>query len=464
MLAQSPNDYTTLHRSLMPAMKSSIVGDLAVGTCYVAAIASCILGRYVPDEVKTIALMAATGAATAQYFANSDEDAVNAAIANDALRETELRNINNQLMDRQGVERSQAEIQAQITLLHQIAQAPKALQPLLLQQNGFDSIIPLLQDAPAAKPTAAMKTAQTWDEETEPEKDLSWLNKIMGFPAILIFGPQGSGKTTLVEYILKRRHELGHEIEVLDPHRAAGAWEGLSCYGDGMNYAEVDSRLKEFEKAVKGRYEIRSRKKNFNPKPRTVMAEEMTNWGDRCENAEAFLKTSLSDNRKIKMHALFVSHGRELALLGNSKGTSKMRDNGLLEIQLSSEASPTGQPRPTGTGKIRWPGTTKWEDIDIPDLSGFKFSIEPDAAEEFADDSGISGDLETEDRVDDTADLTNLRLSYQEAKKKPSGQELLEQWNAQATTPLDADSITGLLQICEMSDAEFQVFLEESLT
>ncbi|NJR71071.1 MAG: ATP-binding protein [Synechococcales cyanobacterium CRU_2_2] len=450
-------------------MKSSIVGDVATGCCYGLAILSCVFGRYIPEPAKTIALAAATGAATAQFFANSDEDSINQAIAQDAIRETQLRGLNDQMMDRQGLERSQAEILNQTLLLKAIAQAPKALQPLLLEQHGFGHIIPLLQESPqaAVATSSGLKQAQTWDEDESPTADYSWVDKVNGFPAVLVFGPQGSGKTTLAEFLVQRRHELGHEIEILDPHRAAGAWEGLTCYGAGMDYAAVDRRLLEFEETTKARYEVRSRKRNYKPQPRTLVAEEMTNWADRCDNAENFLKTCLSDNRKIGMHALFIAHGRELALLGGGKGTSKMRDNGLLEIQLFSEPGPDGRPRPTGKGQIRWPASKDWESIDIPDLSGFSLAITPteSPAEDFADESGISGELETGDRVDDAGDLINLRMRYQQAKIKPSGGTLVEWWNEVATVPLEPDSktITGLLQICEMTDGEFERFLSETL-
>lgn len=470
VLSQSPTDFSLLQRSLKPAMNSSILGDVATGCCYGLAVLSCVFGRYVPETAKTIALVAATGAATAQFFANSDEEAINQAIAQDALRETQLRGLNNQMMDRQGLERSQAEIQNQTLLLQAIAQAPKALQPLLLEQHGFGHIIPLLQESPRATVTASsngIKPAQTWDEDEAPTADYSWVDKVNGFPAVLVFGPQGSGKTTLAEFLVQRRHEAGHEIEILDPHRAAGAWEGLTCYGAGMDYVAVDRRLVEFEQTTKARYERRSREKNFKPRPRTLVAEEMTNWADRCDNAENFLKSSLSDNRKIGMHALFIAHGRELALLGGGKGTSKMRDNGLLEIQLFSEPGPDGRPRPTGKGQIRWPASKDWEDIDVPDLSAFSLAIAPtdDAADAFADESGLTGELEAGDRVDDAGDLINLRMRYRQAKAKPNGQTLIDWWNEVATIQLEptAKNITGLLQICEMEDEQFERFLNEAM-
>ena len=72
MLAQPQSPLNLLSRSLTPALNSNLIGDVATGACYGIAILSCAFGRYVPDAAKTIALAAAAGAATGQYFANSD--------------------------------------------------------------------------------------------------------------------------------------------------------------------------------------------------------------------------------------------------------------------------------------------------------------------------------------------------------------------------------------------------------
>jgi hypothetical protein len=469
MLAAS-NDFNALSRSLKPAIKSQIVGDIAACVAFGAAGLSCIFGRYMPAELKTLTLVSAAAVATAQAIAHGSEDAVNAAIADDTLRELNLRGFANQISDRQAMERTTAEIQANMELLQSIAQVPKALQPFLLEKYGFGNLVPLLQQGdrpsgPAAIAPTPGVALKSWDTDADITPDYSWIDKVNGFPAVLVFGPQGSGKTTLAKYLVQRRLEAGHEVEILDPHREAGAWEGLPCYGDGMDYRAVDARLVAFDRLTQARYGQYATKKGYKPQPKTIVAEEMTNWADRCDNSETFLKTSLSDNRKIKMHTLFIAHGRELGLLGGGKGTSKMRDNGLLEIQLFSEPGPNGIPQPTGQGKLRWPASKEWESIDIPNLQAFQLTKAESLAESFADESGISGDLEPDDRLDDVADLTNLRLKYQSARTKPDGLELLRWWNESATQKLEPSpqTITGLFQIVELADAEFDEFLSKNL-
>lgn len=464
MLAPSSSYF--LSRAIRSSAGSSVIGDLSAFVCIGSAVFCCALGDYLPKPIRTASLALASASCLVQYFVNVNEDVVNQAIANDGLRATELNGLNDQLMDQQAMRRSRELIASDIALLRQIASADPILQPKLLEEHGFGYIVPMLQEKRSPAPIAASRATIT----TEPQPpdlgdgDYDWIDQVLGFPAVLVFGPQGSGKSTLAQYLVQRRHQLGHEIEILDPHRRAGAWEGLACYGDGMAYPAVDSRLRAFELEIERRYKLYSKQVDYSPKPKTIVAEEMTNWSDRCRHAQGFLKASLSDNRKISMHTLFISHGRELALLGGSSGTSKMRDNGLLEIQLFSEPGSDGRPRPTGKGKLRWPAAEDWIDIDIPDLSGFQPSF-VDPAEQFAADSGIAGGLDEGDRLDDSADLINLRNYYQEANPKPSGRELLERWNSLSVVKLEtnAQTITGLLRICKLSDQDFQDFLAESL-
>lgn len=89
----------------------------------------------------------------------------------------------------------------------------------------------------------------------------------------------------------------------------------------------------------------------------TVLVEEFTNWSIRCENSADFFAAALSDLRKIKKSVVFVAHDRSLVALGNAKGFSKARNNGLLELQLEATIDPvTGDPVPALKGKLKHPG------------------------------------------------------------------------------------------------------------
>jgi hypothetical protein len=81
-------------------------------------------------------------------------------------------------------------------------------------------------------------------------------------------------------------------------------------------------------------------------------------------------EASLSDLRKVRKGVIFVSHDRTLTALGGSKGFSKARNNGLLELQLEAKIDPiTGDPMPALKGKLKYPGKVA---IDVEIASWMK--------------------------------------------------------------------------------------------
>jgi len=466
----APSPSRTIGRAIEPALNSSKLGDALCAAAYVIAIGVAIAGNDIPKQLKTVTMASALGASLVQWRTHADADAVNAQIAADALRETHLRGINSELVQEQALVASQREIERDRALLEQISRAPLLLQPRLLEANGFGDIVPLLQGGNGAQPQAiaaapatpapALKDAE-WTEDTAPATRYDWIKTCLSAPAVLVFGPQGAGKSTFAEYLVQQRHNAGHEIEVLDPHRKYGSWPGLACYGQGMNYTELDNRLIDFESTTRDRYEQFGSIPNFNPRPKTVVAEEFTNWADRCESAGDFFSASLSDNRKVKMHSLYVSHARELGALGGKKGASKMRDRGLLEVELLADIGPDGTPKPAMRGKLRYPNTKEWIDVEVPDLSGFNFEIDR-PGQDFAE--AALDELTPAEKLDDTADLINLRLWYWQQNPAPTHELLLERWNSVAEAPLALENMPHLEAALRLSDADFNEWVEGALS
>jgi hypothetical protein len=190
----------------------------------------------------------------------------------------------------------------------------------------------------------------------------NWVDRLTNYPCLLIYGAQGSGKTTLASEIVHRRLKSGHRVIVLDPHKKAGDWKGLECYGAGLNYGEINEQLRWFDKEVESRYKLFSEDENYAPSDVTLICDEFTNWASRCEGADNFFAAAMSDIRKIKVHVIFLSHGRTLATLGNAKGLAGTRDAGLMEVELLAEPDPiTGEPRPTFEGWLKMPGKDQKE-------------------------------------------------------------------------------------------------------
>lgn len=185
----------------------------------------------------------------------------------------------------------------------------------------------------------------------------NWVDRLTNYPCLLIYGAQGSGKTTLASEIVHRRLKAGHRVIVLDPHKKAGDWKGLECYGAGLNYGEINEQLGWFDKEVEKRYRLFSEDENYAPSDVTLICDEFTNWASRCEGADKFFAAAMSDIRKIKVHVIFLSHGRTLSTLGNAKGLAGTRDAGLMEVELLAEPDPiTGEPTPTFEGWLKMPG------------------------------------------------------------------------------------------------------------
>jgi RecA/RadA recombinase len=211
----------------------------------------------------------------------------------------------------------------------------------------------------SALPVAATPIGpQQWDEDEVAIAPTATgiLQDCLAYPTILIYGPQGSGKSTLAHWLIQQRIAAGHHCEILDPHAAYGAWEGLPLYGAGMNYQACDDRLVAFADLVKSRYQVLSTKPNFNPQPHTLLTEEFTNWAQHCPHAGQFFGSSMSDLRKVNMFAVYVAHGRTLTSLGGKAGVAEQRDQTLLEIELSAIVGPGGKAMPSGKANVYYPG------------------------------------------------------------------------------------------------------------
>jgi hypothetical protein len=210
-----------------------------------------------------------------------------------------------------------------------------------------------------------------------PPSDLPLLplHELLDYPAILIFGPQGSGKTSLATYLLQQRLARGHTLTVLDPHAEYGQYGHLQVVGAGMDYQAIDQAMDAIVRDIDARYKARAKQKNLKFKTCTTFCDEFTNWASRCSNSGEFFKTCVSDTRKVEYRTLLVAHARTLPALGDAKGMAATRDASLLEIELEAKVDPlSGKAVPAMRGKLKYPGQP-WQPVAIApwmqgDLSG----------------------------------------------------------------------------------------------
>ena len=184
--------------------------------------------------------------------------------------------------------------------------------------------------------------------------------KLTNYPAVLIYGPQGSGKTFLAEEEIRERKSAGHRVTALDPHAGFYSWRDCDVVGAGMDYAAIDAELADFAAEVKRRYERIRKEPNPKFTPWTFVCDEYTNWAARCKASGDFFQAALSDIRKAKMYVLFVSHARTLAGLGEAKGMAATRDAALLEIELLGQIDPeTADAVPKFEALVKLPGQSQ---------------------------------------------------------------------------------------------------------
>ena len=189
---------------------------------------------------------------------------------------------------------------------------------------------------------------------------------LISYPAVALIGPQGSGKTTIAQYLIRVKREAGHEIVVLDRHYRKGEWANCKVIGAGKNYKAIDTYLNEVKAILEERYQQREQHGTEQFPPLTIVVEELTCWHGQVENGPDFIKSALSDFRKIGVMALFISHSDTNTTWGGAGGTRELRDNSIAFIKPMVKLTPLGA-KPLGRGKVSIPGMGAGT-IDIPDL------------------------------------------------------------------------------------------------
>lgn len=257
---------------------------------------------------------------------------------------------------------------ARLKKLQMEVQADVDYHSLQLQQKFRDAIgwRPVVQQPilPHGKPGTIDEITNPGDKvesstaaTIEPEQSQPKLPKLTNYPAVLIYGPQGSGKTFLAEEEIKERKQAGHKVTALDPHAGFNSWRDCEVIGAGMDYQAIDMELASFATEVKRRYERIRNEPNPQFHPWTFVCDEFTNWASRCKASGDFFQAALSDIRKAKMYVIFVSHARTLAGLGDAKGMAATRDAALLEIELLGKIDPiTTEAVPRFEALVKMPG------------------------------------------------------------------------------------------------------------
>lgn len=209
-----------------------------------------------------------------------------------------------------------------------------------LRSNG----VPLLHDTPSMESIGAAEAAlqrsreravppgATWmdaldfDGAMEPSVQRVKLSTIALSDNILIVGPKGSGKTTMLLTLVQPRMHRGEECIALDPHAKPGKWSNAKVIGGGRAYgaiaraflvmhAAMDARFKQLSAGVLDEGEF--------PR-RTLVGDEFRSIHDEVRKLRLsniplpgdLLLSRISEGRKVGECAAIVCHNDTVVALG----------------------------------------------------------------------------------------------------------------------------------------------------
>jgi hypothetical protein len=216
---------------------------------------------------------------------------------------------------------------------------------------------------PRPVPTIAQTPIAPTFTLNRPDPD-AWLNELVNYPSVLVFGAPGSGKTTFAEELITRRSS--HQVIAIDPHYQPGKWSGAEIVGAGFDYPAITAFMLDLLDIVQQRYQAYSQGVTQFP-PITIIAEELTNWSSRVGGSEKLIEL-IPDARKIGLHFLFVAHDRTISALGGKSGLRKMLDATLCEVELLVKADASGV-QPAMKARLKMPNQPV-RDVTVPRFAG----------------------------------------------------------------------------------------------
>ena len=240
-----------------------------------------------------------------------------------------------------------------------IAALPQAISQEIPHAQPAPVLVPAEPEAPAVGSDTRLAAVDVPATPVEPCNVLSHddVLDLLGLPLVLVWGGQGSGKTTCANWLAYTAVERGYIVAVADPDYRLGDWPELPVFGKGGNYAECDALLQSAMDECDRRYRERATKgtDTHQFEPILYVLEEFTNWSGECSQVASFIKKAVQKFRKVNIHVLMISHGRTLTATGGAKGLAETFRNGSVQLELMSKPTKVDGktlPRPSGQGRL----------------------------------------------------------------------------------------------------------------
>jgi len=156
-------------------------------------------------------------------------------------------------------------------------------------------------------------------------------------PHLFVLGDTGSGKTSLVQWLIKTHYPQSSEVLVLDPHDKKGQWGDFPTIGRGRNFDAVELALERMVEEMDRRYGTG----DYDHPPKILIIEEIPAIAAKCKNAMSSIACLTLEARKVGIFLILLSQGWEVDSLG-IKGKGSIRKS-FLFISLGEFAIEKGK-------------------------------------------------------------------------------------------------------------------------
>ncbi len=198
------------------------------------------------------------------------------------------------------------------------------------------------------------------------QDDTAELRKVfLSYPAWIIYGPMGGGKTSKGGWVAAEHLKRGDKVMYINPMVPYKFFEGLEIYGRSQNaYIDVTQGITKFIDEAERRLTMR-RTRIYDPFAEDehwfLLCDEMTSWEASIDQElmYRFMQTCTEKIRQANMSALLIAHGKTIGCLGGTRANAGKADVIARQFKMmqcvpQEDASVEGGLRCAGHAYVEW--------------------------------------------------------------------------------------------------------------